>query len=85
MVGVLDIKKTDTTRLFDAGELKKLGKIRWHTGQNFETLASEDSKFSVRVQDIEQNVCLEIESPNDKTGVCDRIFTVPAKDPITIQ
>ena len=85
VVGMLALKETDTSRLFDASDLKKLWTIRWYMGPNFDTVASEDPKFSVKVQDIEQYLCLELQTQKENSGICDRIFTIPPKLATSIQ
>lgn len=85
VVGVVGIQKTPTTYLFDATDLQKIGNVRWYMGPNFETVASEEARYSVRIQDIEQSLCLELQNPKKKPGTCDRVFGIAPKNEATIQ
>ena len=75
ITSVVDINRRDNNMVFDATDLASLGKIKWFTGKDFKTLGSEESKYTLRIADAEQYVCLSKNPRND----CDRVFTVKSK------
>jgi len=85
VLGAVSIQKTPTTYLFDATDLKKIGNVKWRIGPNFDAVSSEEPRYSVRVQDIDQSLCLEVQNPKKKQGVCDRVFSISSKNESVIQ
>jgi PKD repeat protein len=75
IIAVVDIKRTDSTIVLDAADAASLGKIKWYTGKTLDTLASEEAKFSTKISDIEQYVCINTSTRAD----CARIFTIKPK------
>ncbi len=85
LLGAVNVQKTASNYLFDATDLKKIGNLKWYIWPKFDVVSSEEAKFSVRIQDIEQNLCLEIQTPKKKPGICDRVFTINSKSESVIQ
>jgi hypothetical protein len=75
IIAVIDIKRTDSTIVLDATDVAVLGKLKWYTGKTLDVLESEDAKFSTKISDAEQYVCLTTSSK----GTCARIFTIKPK------
>lgn len=85
VVGLVDIQKVQQTMVFDATELKNVGNVKWYIGPNFDTAPSEDPKYSVKIQDIEQYLCLELQTSKRGSNSCSRIFTIASKIESVIQ
>jgi chitodextrinase len=77
VAGVVDIKNTDTTVVFDATDLKNIWKLSWYTGDDFQTKVSSDLKFSAKIGEADQFVCLAMET--NKEDVCKRVFSIASK------
>jgi PKD repeat protein len=75
IIAVVDIKRTDSTIVLDAADAAVLGKVKWYTGKTLDTLASEEAKFSTKISDVEQYVCLNTSAK----GACARVFTIKPK------
>lgn len=80
IIGVVEIQKVKSTTVFDATELKNIGNIKWRLGPKFDAVASEDAKYSIKEADIDQYICLEIQTPRKRPGDCERVFKVKSKN-----
>lgn len=85
LVGSVDIQKVQQTMVFDAMELKSIGNVKWYMGPSFDTVSSEEAKYSLKIQDIEQHLCLELQTGKKKSDGCSRIFTIASKVESVVQ
>ncbi len=83
--GVVDVKRSGSNVVLDGSDLLQVANIRWYTGETFDTLASSDSKFTLKTENQEQYVCLSLAAPSQKRESCARIFAIRPKvdSPIT--
>ncbi len=58
IAGVVNIRQTDTNTVFDGSELEAIGNLVWREGKDFETIASEESKFTTKIEEGEKYICL---------------------------